>query len=308
MISRRFELVPFGGTAPEGAIACDGLVDGAAVHLSHWAGNRTPDAFRRDTSTESALVFARERGDDRALPVAANNHFDTDGLLSVFALCEPERALRHESLLVAAAEAGDFDEWPADDAGLALDLAVGAISARAIGDRATYRVALEVIGDVVERLDAHRDLWERPFSSLVDALERARRSEVRVLVHGGIVAFVHAPGVSEAPGPVLTRLAPAGAARWLVALERDDGRFDYRYERPRYAWADTVVRPPIPPPSRNAIVRDLGPGWAIKGAGLGMTGLLQSIDPMPIAPETLIEKIAAADPGARSTLAPACAS
>src|SRR5580693_5844269 len=37
-----FTFVPFGSTACAEAIACDGLVDGAGLHASHWAGNHTP--------------------------------------------------------------------------------------------------------------------------------------------------------------------------------------------------------------------------------------------------------------------------
>ena len=56
-----------------------------------------------------------------------NNHFDTDGLLSIWVLLDPERALACRDLLVAAAEAGDFDEWPTLDRGLWLDAAIRAL-------------------------------------------------------------------------------------------------------------------------------------------------------------------------------------
>lgn len=32
----RFSFVPFGANAPDGAAACDDLVDGAGLDLSHW--------------------------------------------------------------------------------------------------------------------------------------------------------------------------------------------------------------------------------------------------------------------------------
>ena len=38
--------------------------------------------------------------------VVLNNHFDTDGLMSAWALLEPEKALQHESAMVMAAAAG----------------------------------------------------------------------------------------------------------------------------------------------------------------------------------------------------------
>jgi hypothetical protein len=40
--------------------------------------------------------------------VVTNNHFDQDGLVSIFALCRPDLVLDHEALLVDVAAAGDF--------------------------------------------------------------------------------------------------------------------------------------------------------------------------------------------------------
>jgi hypothetical protein len=101
------------------AISCDGLVTGAALDLTHWQGNRTPRRYKADTSTEIALNFvsSAEAAGQWADAVVVNNHFDTDGVLSVWVLLEPERAAACRDLLVAAAEAGDFDEWPALERG-----------------------------------------------------------------------------------------------------------------------------------------------------------------------------------------------
>src|SRR4051812_47490620 len=108
--ARRFEFVPFGAAGPRGALACDGLVGGDTLHLSHWAGNRTPRELKADTSVEIALRYSAAARDDGRRDDAAcvvNNHFDTDGVLAVWALLEPERAAEHRGLIVAAAEAGD---------------------------------------------------------------------------------------------------------------------------------------------------------------------------------------------------------
>ena len=43
-----------------------------------------------------------------AVPFVTNNHFDEDGLFSVFALTEPQQALAMRELLIAASFAGDF--------------------------------------------------------------------------------------------------------------------------------------------------------------------------------------------------------
>ena len=138
---RRFEFVEgsYQGDVP--AISCDGLVPGTALDLTHWQGNHTPGRFKADTSTEIALnfVISPEAGQQWATAVAVNNHFDTDGVLSVWALLEPAAALARRDVLVAAAEAGDFDEWPELERGLWLDAAIRALGARAGDDAAAYQ-------------------------------------------------------------------------------------------------------------------------------------------------------------------------
>ena len=75
------------------------------------------------------FIRAPEAGERWAEAVVVNNHFDTDGLLSVWVLLDPEQALSCRELLIAAAEAGDFDEWPTFERGLWLDAAVRTLAA-----------------------------------------------------------------------------------------------------------------------------------------------------------------------------------
>ena len=293
---RRFTFVPFGGHARDDAIACDGLVPGATLDLSHWSGNRTPAEYRRDTSTESALAYAADPRADAALGVVSNNHFDTDGLLSVWALVEPEAAQRRASLLVAAAEAGDFGAWPEDERGLQVDAAIESLGATAGGDAHAYVRALSAVAGVLDDLDKHSSLWTWQWEALLRARARAEAGALDVWAEGSVAAFVHRSGEEEMPAPMLSRLSPKGARRWLLAFDRGGGTWDYKYERPGWAWAETVVRPRIPTPSRNACVRNLGPGWAIKG-DLGMTGICRTAAPVRMAPREVVGILAVSDPG-----------
>src|ERR671926_87958 len=93
-------------------LSVDGTVDNA-IHFSHWHGNRTPESVKADTSTETVLnvVAAPNRSElTRSIDLVTNNHFDTDGVLSVWGMLAGERALRWRAQLIAAAEAGDFSE------------------------------------------------------------------------------------------------------------------------------------------------------------------------------------------------------
>lgn len=126
----RFEYVPFGsrpGYDPAVAVGCDGLPP-ARVRLSHWPGAGTPPELRRDLSTGIALAYARLSAAERAarfgrLDVVSNDHFDTDGLLAIFAVLNPREALAREEAMLAAAAAGDFWLAPTPRA-LRVDLVV----------------------------------------------------------------------------------------------------------------------------------------------------------------------------------------
>jgi hypothetical protein len=295
--TRHFQFVEdsYEGTAP--AISCDGLVAGASLDLTHWQGNRTPRRYKADTSTEIALNFvsSAEAAGQWADAVVVNNHFDTDGILAIWTLLEPERALASRDLLVAAAEAGDFDEWPAFERGLWLDAAVRSLAAGASGDAAAYQVVLRQLPDLIRNLDERRDLWEREWNDLqaaVAALESGRLVADR---HDSIAIMLHRPGQPEAPGPLLARRFLPGARRYLLAFERDGGRFDYRYERPHYAWADTVVRPTLAAPDVAALAAALGTHWTSDGLP-GMTGIIQTVRPVSDSPDAVCRKLASLDP------------
>ena len=76
-------------------LSVDGLVPNS-IHFSHWQGNRTPAEVKADSSTEIALntVASPRLGElTRGLELVTNNHFDTDGVLSVWTMLTGERAL-----------------------------------------------------------------------------------------------------------------------------------------------------------------------------------------------------------------------
>lgn len=110
---------------PDEVVFVDGTRAGYRC-LSHWPGQITPPSLRHDLSTGSALLWARLGADARhaslgPFSVVANTHYDTDGVLSTFAVRHPDVALEHEDLLLRAAATGDFATWNGRDA-LALEL------------------------------------------------------------------------------------------------------------------------------------------------------------------------------------------
>ncbi len=159
------------------AISVDGALETNGLQLSHWPGNRTPRELRRDLSTEIALAFAelpepeRERISGGARLIV-NNHFDTDGVLAMFAIARPNEALARRAGLLDAAAAGDFFRAPSELA-LCIDAIVTAfadrerspIASRFVGlsDEARFTLAVR---ELVPRLAALFDGAIEPYRAL----------------------------------------------------------------------------------------------------------------------------------------------
>lgn len=281
-MSLRFHFASWGERAPDGAAACDGLVPGARIDLSHWSHNKTPAHLKADTSVEIALNFARDRA-AHDVELATNNHFDSDGALAVWALLNPQLALEHAPLIIAAAECGDFDAWPSDDRGIKLEAAITRLGA--LDDRRAYARVLPMLDTLVPEIASGRreDLWGDVYRMLLAEEAAISRGDVSIEREGRTAIFAHAPGTRELSGPWLSRLAPAGTDRWLLAMADGSGGWTYRYELPRHAWADTVVRPRLKMPPRGIIRRSLGDAWIVKGRR-GMTGIAYTEAPIGEAP------------------------
>jgi hypothetical protein len=153
------------------------VVDGAplvstVLTLSHWPNNATPEPFRRDTSTETALAYVAGHDPARTATIVTNNHYDEDGLFSMFAVTEPRWALAAGDLLADAARAGDFGtcrtrdgarlffviEAHADPARSPLPPAVFAASGAA-RVAAQYRAMLPRLPRLIEALPSLARLW-----------------------------------------------------------------------------------------------------------------------------------------------------
>ncbi len=296
-MDRRFQFVSeiYDGGFP--AISCDGLVPGVSLDLTHWQGNHTPVQYKADTSTEIALNFAfsPEAFDQWADAVVVNNHFDTDGVLAAWVVLEPETAAASRELLVAAAEAGDFDEWPALDSGRWLDAAIRALASEADDDEAAYAKVLPQLPDLVRRLQDRRDLWGKEWDDLQAAVAALEAGRLCAQVQDAIGIMIHREGQGKVPGALLARQFLPGARRYLLVFERAGGQFDYRYERPRYAWADTVVRPALPAPNAAALADVLGPEWTDSGLP-GMTGIVRTRRPTTEPLNALTQRLAQLDP------------
>ena len=255
-------------------LSVDGTVPNS-VHFSHWQGNETPAAVKADTSTEIALNLVGSpdwRELTRGIELVTNNHFDTDGVLSVWTMLTGARALDLHGQLVAAAEAGDFSEFTNEDAVRASIVIQGSdqpvpdegpgsplarhLAGEAVSDEArAYALVLPEVERVITRTDDYEPLWRGAWERIAAALESFARGASRVEEdeETGLSVVVLAPELFGPAGFNPTRHgAPYTAishyARGQVYLNAEpmrDDRGSYRADYPYYSWAETVVRPRI---------------------------------------------------------------
>jgi hypothetical protein len=253
-------------------LSIDGTVDNA-IHFSHWQGNQTPASVKADTSTEIALnlVAAPDRDQlTQGIDLVTNNHFDTDGVLSVWTVLTGERALELRDKLIAAAVAGDFSEL-STQAGVrasiviqgsesATDEDAGSPLARQLAgapvhDNArAYELVLPHVEQVLTRTNDYSSLWCDPWNRIALALDSFAKGRSRVDEdsQAKISLVTLAPEIFSSSGFKPTRhCAPFTAIShhahghiFLIATPFAGG-WAYRLDYPYYSWAETIVRPRI---------------------------------------------------------------
>lgn len=253
-------------------LSVDGTVDNA-IHFSHWKGNRTPASVKADTSTEIALnlVAAPNREElTQGTDLVTNNHFDTDGVLSVWTVLTGEPALELHDKLIAAAEAGDFSEL-STEGGVRASIVIqgsespieedaGSPLARQLAgesfddDPRAYELVLPHVEHVLTHIDEYESLWREPWNRIAAALESFAKGRSHVVedLEAKISLVTLAPEIFSSSGFKPTRhCAPFTAishhARgevFLIATPLDGG-WSYRVDYPYYSWAETIVRPAI---------------------------------------------------------------
>lgn len=268
-------------------LSVDGTVPNS-IHFSHWQGNQTPLHVKADTSTEIALnlVASKEREAlTEGLELVTNNHFDTDGVLSVWTVLQGERALDYRALLVSAAEAGDFSEWTSDEGVRASIIIQGAdqplpnenilsplanhLAGREVTDEAlAYELVLPEVERLVRRTADYEHLWREAWERLETAARSFERNESKVVEDSGAglsiitlapEAFAPAgfdPARHSVPLTAVSRYATGRL--FLIALPAVAGRgFFYRIDYPYYSWAETVTRPRVERRDLARVVEEL---------------------------------------------------
>jgi hypothetical protein len=265
-------------------LSVDGTVDNA-IHFSHWKGNETPASVKADTSTEIALnlVAAPDRDElTKGIDLVTNNHFDTDGVLSVWTVLTGAPALKLHDKLIAAAEAGDFSEMSNEDgvrasiviqgSESAIDEEAGSPLARQLAggsvndDARAYELVLPQVARVLTHTNEFESLWRKEWDRIAAALDSFAKGASRVAEdnEAKVSLVTLAPEIFSPAGFKPTRHgAPFTAISknakgeiFLIATPLDGG-WAYRIDYPYYSWAETIVRPTIRRRNLSTLIDEL---------------------------------------------------
>lgn len=262
-------------------IACDGRIpqlDVVNLELSHWEDNKTPREYFADTSTEMALLFAESnRGNQRwkdALVV--NNHYDTDGALSVFACLDPDLALQYKSTLIDGAEAGDFGEWSSDN-GMKLDLIVSDFLR--FDEEDAFHEVLDKLPSILKALD--RDggeewskYWRPSMELSFECLERLENGDVTLKAGPGSMAIL---STTDFCRHALHRgLLNSDLWGRTNRILRVGGKGVYRYESVGHGWVKNLRdRHVVPSVDKKCVVKLMNSsdeenlsGWSVDNNSL----------------------------------------
>ncbi len=236
-------------------------VDGLApkgLNLSHWPGNRTPDQFKADTSTEMALKFMKSSDKHRylkGLEIVTNNHYDTDGFLSVASILYPDLSIENEELLIDTATTGDFSRFTTHKA-LKFDLTVSAFSSssksplyseiqdlpEASKRQILYDTLLDLYPKLLSGIDAYSYLWEDEYHLILTDLEGLKNGTIRVENYKDIDL-----GIIDSPERLhLMALCTATSSNRILAITHHEDGFFYQFQYTVDSWFDLLTRKPLP--------------------------------------------------------------
>jgi hypothetical protein len=257
------------------------VVDGAAgadtrLVLSHWPGSMTPDAVRDDLSAQIAVAALDHPELFDGIAAVSNNHFDQDGLMSVYALVDPDGALARRDRVIDVARAGDFG-WYEDRASARIAMAIAVMTDPELspldpavfseGDTtdALYEACLPGVEALLDDVEATRALWADEDDHLASSDTAIADGTVSITEHAQLdLAVVLVPDERPARSAHRFTVAWSGAVHPMavnrattclrvLTLHGRRARLECRYE----TWVQLVSRPVLPRPDLRVLAERL---------------------------------------------------
>src|SRR5215813_12631710 len=209
-------------------LSVDGTVS-HSIHFSHWEGNQTPAEVKADTSTEIALNLVASPNRNlltHGLELVTNNHFDTDGVLSVWTVLTGESALELRDQLISAAEVGDFCEFSSENGVRASIVIQGSDQASPTNDSGSplarklagtnvdddtraYDLVLPEVENVLRHTDHYESLWREGWEQIAVTIDSFESGHSQVSEKDqGLSLITLAPEIFSTSGLDPLRHAP----------------------------------------------------------------------------------------------------
>lgn len=274
--------------------------EGTRLCLTHWPRIPVPAGYEADLSAQMAFRYLDHLDLHGDAALVSNNHFDQDGLVSVFALVAPRAALADRERLTDLAAAGDFGTYRFREAARA-SMAIAAFADPqrtplpalpadpAAATAALYEALLGRVADLVAHPDRYASLWEDEDACLAESercvASRAAIEEVPGLDLALVTVPERASGVPAAGGHRFASSRTAGlhpmalhnaTPRFVLAvLQGRRYTVTCRYE----SWVQFRSRPVRPRVDLAPLARELtglesgGAAWVADPPGRLIAGL-----------------------------------
>lgn len=246
------EFVPYHQADPSRCIVVDGqLAD--AFPLSHWRGSNIHEHLADDTSAAIVLNAIQLNIPQLQFPQVTANHYDIDGLVGVWSLLYPQKALKHDLLLRHVALIGDFREVepenPLSMLALKIVLALNHLEKKLFyppfGEKQEaeacvnkFQTFIPLFSQLIEDVEQFRDAWEEDWKKFMHGLNIARKAAV---THHSSIRLTEIHLEEPIPYYAFTWLAK-DADMILSVYPKNRYELEYRYT----TWVDAAKRITFP--------------------------------------------------------------
>ncbi len=246
------EFVAYNQADPYRCIVVDGqLTD--AFPLSHWRGSNIHQCLADDTSASIVLNAIQQNIPQLQFPQVTANHYDIDGLVGVWSLLHPQKALKYDLLLRHVALIGDFREVepgnPLSMHALKMVLALNHLEKKLFyppfGEKQEaeacvnkFQTFIPLLSELIEDVEQFRDAWEEDWRKIKHGLNIARKA---VVTHHTSIRLTEIHLAEPIPYYSFTWLAK-DADMILSVYPQNRYELEYRYT----TWVDTAKRKIFP--------------------------------------------------------------
>ena len=232
------------------------IVDGAPntqtmLTLSHWPKSPTPTELKDDLSAQIVFRYLDQPEFHVDVEAVSNNHFDEDGLISLYSILNPDKANFYRELLIDVAAAGDFGTYRFPEAAR-IAFTIGAYADREKSPlpqeifrqdypqitAALYSEMLKLLPEIVSNPEKFRRMWKPQEEDLQSSETAIRTGAIQIEEFPPIdLAIVTVPLEIHECHPLA--LHNATSKFRILIMKGNQYEFRYRYE----SWVEYVSKP-----------------------------------------------------------------